>query len=291
MCRPIFLAVALCWLGLPLVQADEQKPTYKALIIDGQNNHKWQVTTPILKKQLQETGLFEVDVATTEPKDTTGFSPEFVNYHVVVLNYNGAPWPKETQEAFEEYVNKGGGVVVVHAANNAFPQWAGYNEIIGLGGWGGRTEKSGPYIRYKDGKVVRDDSPGRGGSHGRQHPFVVEHVDTEHPITKGLPARWLHVADELYDRLRGPAKNLTLLATAYSDKSTGGTGENEPILFTVEHGKGRVFHTTLGHDAKAMQCVGFAVTLQRGTEWAATGKVTLPVPEKFPTPDETLSLE
>jgi len=87
--------------------------------------------------------------------------------------------------------------------------------------------------------------------------------DLKHPISKGLPGKWMHAVDELYDRLRGPAENLELLATAFSAPDKRGTGENEPILFTIQYGKGRIFHTTLGHDVPAMQCVGFIVTLQR----------------------------
>jgi type 1 glutamine amidotransferase len=176
---------------------------------------------------------------------------------------------------------------VVHAANNSFPEWKEYNEMIGLGGWGGRNEKSGPYVRFKDGKFVRDNSPGGGGSHGSQHPFQVVVRNDSHPITAGLPSAWLHAPDELYDRLRGPADNLTILATAYSDPGTGGTGEHEPMIMTVGYGKGRVFHTPMGHSPDAMRCVGFIVTLQRGSEWAATGKVTqTTIPEDFPMPNQ-----
>ena len=99
----------------------------------------------------------------------------------------------------------------------------------------------------------------------------------------GLPNAWMHATDELYDSLRGPARDMDILATAYSDPNTGGTGENELILLTIRYGKGRVFHTPLGHDVAAMQCVGFITTLQRGTEWAATGKVKQKAPRDFPT--------
>ena len=99
------------------------------------------------------------------------------------------------------------------------------------------------------------------------------------------------MSDELYDRLRGPAENLTVLATAYSDKRTGGTGENEPVLFTITYGKGRVFHTVMGDNVKQINCVGFAVTLQRGTEWAATGKVTQKIPDKMPTAEKVLRIK
>ena len=99
----------------------------------------------------------------------------------------------------------------------------------------------------------------------------------------------MHAKDELYDRLRGPAENLHVLATAYSDPATRGAGFHEPMLMTISYGKGRVFHTTLGHALEAIQCVGFITTLQRGAEWAATGKVTQKVPSDFPTADKTSS--
>ncbi|MFN0164844.1 MAG: ThuA domain-containing protein [Bryobacteraceae bacterium] len=278
------LIMALFMAGSSLATA---APRLQALIVDGQNNHAWQQTTPVLKRLLEETGLFMVDVATTPPLhgDFSAFRPDFRKYRVVVSNYNGEAWPAEVQTAFESYVRGGGGFVVYHAADNAFPEWPQYNEMIALGGWGARNEKAGPYLRYRDGKISLDPSPGPGGHHGKQHAFVVAVRDRDHPVTRGLPEKWMHAQDELYDRLRGPAKNLTLLATAWSDPSTNGTGEHEPMLLTVKYGKGRIFHTTLGHGLEAMRCTGFIVTYQRGTEWAASGKVSQPVPPDFPGQD------
>ena len=257
----------------------------KALIVDGQNNHDWRATTPVLKKILENSGLFQVEVATapTNKEAMATFRPTFSAYKVIVSNYNGDLWSKETQDAFVQYVKGGGGFVSVHAADNSFPEWPEYNQMIGVGGWGGRNEKSGPYLRLREGRFVQDNSPGVGGSHGSQHVFAVETRAPEHPIMKGLPAKWLHAKDELYDRLRGPAMNVTVLATAYSDKETKGSGEHEPLLLAITFGQGRVFHTALGHSVQAMKCAGFAATLQRGTEWAATGKVTQRPPTRFPT--------
>jgi type 1 glutamine amidotransferase len=265
-------------------------PPIKVLIVDGQNNHDWKKTTPILKKLLEDSGRFTVEVATTPPKggDMSTFQPKFAGQDVVLSNYNGEPWSVQTQSAFEEFVRKGGGFVSFHAADNAFPEWKEFNEMIGIGGWGDRKESAGPYVRFRDGKIVEDSTtPGPGGHHGDQHPFVVATRDPNHPIMKGLPAEWMHVKDELYDRLRGPAKHMTVLATAYSDPATKGTGENEPTLMVLRYGQGRVFHTTLGHGPDAMKCVGFITTLLRGTEWTHSGKVTIPVPADFPTADKT----
>ena len=269
-------------------------PTYasataklKILIVDGQNNHDWKATTPVLKHDLESSGMFEVDVATSPPKDTSGFRPEFSRYDAVLSNYNGVRWPRETEQALVDYVSKGGGLIIVHAANNSFPDWKEYNEMIGLGGWGGRNERSGPYVRVRDGNIVRDTQPGPGGNHGKQHEFQVVVRDARHPITAGMPKAWMHAKDELYDRLRGPAENMQVLASAYSDPATGGSGQHEPIILTVTYGQGRVFHTPMGHSPDAMKCVGFIVTLQRGAGWAATGNaIPGSIPEDFPTADK-----
>lgn len=299
--------IAALLLSLPSSAAEK----LKALIVDGQNNHAvWPKATVMMKQYLTDTGLFEVDVARvkyisnfkreeswlplagageSEKSDKAlpdpDFAPDFRKYDIVVSNFGfgAADWPESTQRALEGYMKEGGGLVVVHAANNSWGKWEEFNKMIGLGGWGGRNEKSGPYVHYDaDGKVIRDDGPGKCGSHGPQQEFLITMRDKEHPITKGVPDFWMHAKDECYSHLRGPAENMTILATAADTPALKDAGRNEPMLMTIAYGKGRVFHTTLGHDTEALESVGFIVTLQRGSEWAATGKVTQAIPADFP---------
>lgn len=263
----------------------------QGVIITGQNNHNWPVSHKAIKMILENSRLFKVDIAVSPAagEDMSSFDVDFSKYAFVFLDYNGDPWPEKMNTAFLEYVKNGGGVVVYHAADNAFTDWDEYNKIIALGGWGGRDENSGPYVYWKDGALVKDTSAGSGGSHGARHEYIMNQRVTSHPIIDGLPERWKHATDELYDRMRGPGDIKDLLYTAYSPTEKGGSGREEPLAFTVEYGKGRIFHIMLGHcgdtleDNPAMQCAGFQTLLLRGTEWCATGNVTQKVPADFPT--------
>ena len=310
-CRIATLAILLA--SIPATQAADKM---KALIVDGQNNHKvWPKSTVMMKQYLEETGLFEVEVARTkfiwsaereaaflplagasesekvnEPTPDPDFKPDFGKYAVVISNFGwkAASWPEETQKAFEKYVEDGGGFVSVHAANNSWGDWKEFNKMIALGGWGDRNEKDGPYVYYhSEGKIVRDTGKGGAGKHAPANEFLVTIRDREHPITKGLPDFWVHTKDECYSRLRGPAENLTILGSACDSPELKASGRHEPMLMTVQYHKGRVFHTTLGHDTEAFEGVGFITTFLRGTEWAASGKVTQKIPADFPTTEKS----
>jgi uncharacterized protein len=288
------------------------------------NHGIWPKTTAMMKDYLTQTGRFTVEVArmyytwqgphndndpglgeqrrkklldsypsvnqtikmVDKPQTDETYAPEFSRYDVVISNFgwNAAPWPAGTERSLEQFVSRGGGLVIIHAADNSFPHWLEYNKMIGLGGWGGRDEKSGPYVYYDNaGKLIRDTATGPAGSHGKQQEILITIKEKDHPVTRGMPATWLHALDELYDRLRGPAANMAVLATAWSDPDNKGTGRHEPVMMAINYGEGRVFHSPLGHGDYSMECVGFIVMLQRACEWAVTGDVKdRTVPEDFP---------
>src|ERR1700733_14801461 len=262
----------------------------RALLITGESADPNAPSAAAFKAILESNGLFQVDVVTTPAKGANAgvFQTQFDRYKVVVLNYGGDGWPVNSMAALDKYLQAGGGLVILPPSSSAFPAWPEYNLMIGVSAGANRAASAGPMWSYQNGNFVYDANlPGPGGKSPQpDQPFPVTIRYTEHPITKGLPLAWMHATDKLLGNLRGPGKNMTLLATAFSDPEKGGTGRDEPQVLTVSYGKGRVFHTLLGSLASGADCTGFQVLLQRGAEWAATGKVTQRVPADFPAEDK-----
>lgn len=268
----------------------------RVMLLTGQSSiyHDWQKSSHVIQRILDDAGIFAVDLVTTpaDGESMVGFAPSWSDYAVVVMDYDAEQWPENLRQSFEDYMTQGGGLVLVHAADNAFPTWPAFLAMSGVGGWRGRDASAGPMLRWRDGAPALDNGPGVA-QHPAPHDFEVTTRAPEHPIMRGLPPVWVQPHDELYSQLRGPAQNVTILATARANPPMpAATGENEPMLMTIRYGAGRVFHTTIGHvsprdqlPVATMSSVGFIVTLQRGTEWAATGDVTQAIPADFPTAD------
>ena len=261
-------AVALAVVSSVAAAADAAAPAasqptgkIKLLILSGANNHNWQATTPALKKMYEDSGRFAVDVADDVPHLT---GADFAKYDCIVSNYTTYPvvagkrWPAETEKAFLDYISAGHGLVLFHAASTAWGDWPEFTDLIGI------TWQTDPAT----GKNI--------SGHGAYHAFKIAFTATEHPITKGMKD-FVHAPDELYHRQKVHA-TAKVLATAFSDKAKGGSGQDEPMIVVTELGKGRCFHNGMGHDAKAMEGPGFQALMLRGAEWAATGKVTIPPP-------------
>lgn len=230
--------------------------TIRVLLLTGEHNHNWRFTSRLHADTLRATGRFAVDIS-DDPSAALEDSAGLARYALIVLDYNGRLWSEKARENFVEAVRRGTGVVIIHAANNAFPDWAQYEAICGL--------------------VWR-----AGAGHGSFHAFDVRYVASEHPVTRGLADMRAH-PDELYHGLSNPqGVSFDVLAVADSRTDRGGSGRTEPVAIASNVGRGRVFHTTLGHvwEGEHAQKVSvcdpqFRVLLARGAEWAATGQVTL----------------
>jgi uncharacterized protein len=248
-----------------LSQTPAAPPKIKTLIITGENAHDWRSVTPELRKVLEATGRFDVRVT----EEFRGAGPEtLAPYDLVVLNYQDRRpdqrWGDRADKALLDFVRAGKGVVMFHFAVAAFVGWEEY-EKMSAGNW----------------------RPNQG-HHSAAHDFTVTVKDLDHPITRGLPKTFAQPKDELYANLKWqPSGTYRVLATAYDDHAlykgqarqpVPGAGIDQPSLWVLQYGQGRVFANMLGHDAPAVSTPAFIATFTRGAEWAATGNVTLPVP-------------
>ena len=274
-------SVAVRFLLILVALQSAPAASLKALLIDAAET---QTQSAALKSVLEADGVFQVDLLTAPAGGAAAFQPAFDKYKLVVLNFGGEGWPVNTLAALDKFVQNGGGLVTLPAAESAFPAWPEFNSMLGLSAGANRTQTAGPFWFYKDGNMAFDSTtPGAAGKPMQpDEPFQITIRNTEHPIAKGLPLLWMHASDRLMGNLRGPGKNMILLATALSDPKHDGTGHDEAVLLALNYGKGRVFHTLLGRTDEGTACVGFQVTLARGAEWAATGRVTIRVPADFP---------
>jgi type 1 glutamine amidotransferase/HEAT repeat protein len=250
--KPLVEAAVLVGLALGLgpSRLPAAEPLLRVLLLTGQNNHDWAQTTPKLKAILAASGRFTVEL--TNRPDLCNANT-FSRYDVLVSDWNNwgdakiKEWPAQTREDFLSFIRKGGGLVAVHAGGASFFDWPDYQKVTG-GSWGKNT------------------------GHGAIHSFEVKPVDPEHPVTRGLKP--FRTADELWHRT-AKEPGARVLATAFSATERGGSGQDEPVLFVTEFGRGRGVTLLLGHQASAMEAAGFQALLLRAAEWAATGKVTI----------------
>jgi type 1 glutamine amidotransferase len=228
--------------------------TIKTLLLSGANNHDWTMSSPFIRNLLEQTGRFEVTV-TENPSAMLEDAKALAGCSLIFMDYNGPEWSAKAKAHFEAAVAGGAGLVVMHAADNAFTGWVEFEKMVG--------------------QLWR-----QGTSHGRFHEFPVTFVDRDHPITQGLAD--YRTTDELYHNLVHMHNvKCHVLATAFSSTESGGTGKQEPVHVVMQYGGGRVFHQVLGHvwpgnpNMVAFENEGFKRVTLRACEWAAAGKVTL----------------
>jgi len=258
-CAILLLVGMAGFSSLPVLAADAK---LRVLILSGANNHAWQQTTPVIKAALEDSGRFSVDVE----ENVAGMKPQaFEPYAVILSNFNtfgkdaSVPvWDATMKNAFIEHLRKGHGLVIVHAGSSMFYDWPEFQQLA-CGSWQAAT------------------------GHGAIHVDRITFTSQKSPITAGLEPFWIR--DEFWQNT-GVAAGAKALATAplpiSSDTSVQDPAKHANILFTTEAGGARGFAIFLGHDATAMHNTAWCCLLQRGTEWAATHKVTLPPAKDWP---------
>jgi len=218
----------------------EKKQTANVLIVTGIDHpaHNWRQTAPVLAEALRKDTRLKVRLVE---------DPHFLDssalhrYDVVVLHF--MPWQKPTPGSkaranLRKFVQGGKGLFILHFGCGAFQDWPEFRNLAG---------------RVWDPKARAHDPGG---------PFRVNITDVIHPITQGLHP--FETEDELYTCLTGD-RPVDMLATARSKVD----GKVYPMAFAFNYGKGRVFHSPLGHDVKAIRNPGAAELFRRGCAWAA----------------------
>jgi len=227
--------------------AQPAKPTpIKVLLITGDDvsAHPWREMSETTREILVNAGKFDVKVV--EDPLILESATALKNYDVIVFTIYSAKLkelPGQAQENLLDFVKGGKGFFVQHLASASFPAWEEFGKLCGR-------------------KWVMGTS-----GHGPRAVFQSKIVDKQHPITAGLSD--FSVDDELYAKLQGN-EDIHVLVTADSDWSK----KTEPLVFTRSYGQGRVVHNAYGHDRKALMTPNVQKIIARGTEWAATGKVT-----------------
>ncbi len=239
LCRFSLFALGVLAVGLT-ARLGAQPAPLPILLVTGQDypGHLWRQTAPALVELLQKDARMTVRVV-EDPRSLD--SAALTNYAAVVLHFMNWEQPSPgpaARENLRRFVDRGGGLVLVHFACGAWQDWPEFRNLAG---------------RVYDPKLRPHDPRG---------PFQVEIADPNHPITRGLAA--FETDDELYTCLTGD-RPVHVLAQARSK----GDGKEYPMVFVFEFGRGRVFHTVLGHDVKAVTNAGVPELLRRGCAWAA----------------------
>ena len=225
-------------IAVPTASAEE---SVRVLIIDNPGPGYYHMPTAVtLRNVILQDKRFEVVLV--EDAEILGTDLPS-DYDVILLHFKNYREPKRNaamKANLEKFVTEGGGLFVFHFACGAFEDWKpGFEKLAG---------------RIWDPKLPGHDPYG---------PFTVRVVDPTHPITKEL--RNFEIHDELYTCLKESTVPIHVLAEATSKVD----GKQYPMAFVLENGKGRIFHTTLGHDDKSLSCEEFRTMIRRAIAWCA----------------------
>jgi len=222
------------------VEGQSDAPKKKVLIVTGVDypGHKWKLTAPVLAKAIAADKRLDVTI-TEKPGDLA--SDTLDDYDVIVLHFMDWEVPDPGPKAranLEDAVRSGKGLVLVHFACGAFQEWPEFVKLAGRV-WD-------PNLRGHD-------------PHGK---FAVKITDQKHPAMKGM--KDFETVDELYTCLAGETP-IKILATARSKVDD----KDYPMAFVLDYGKGRIFHSVLGHDVQAFDSPYVGRLYRNACAWSA----------------------
>jgi len=246
--RSIFVVALLCVVALSFCIAGEgaRRPgPIRVLLITGDDvsAHPWREISETTREVLVASKKFDVRVC--EDPLILESATALKAYDVIVFTIYSQrvpAIPEQAQANLLSFVKDGKGFFVQHLATASFPKWEEFGKLCGR-------------------KWIMGTS-----GHGPRAVFEAKVVNKEHPITAGMES--FQTDDELYAKLQG-AGEINVLIEADSDWSK----KTEPLIFTLNYGKGRTVHNAFGHDRKALMNPSVQKIIVRGVEWAATGKV------------------
>jgi type 1 glutamine amidotransferase len=238
----------------PVMTAEAQKMApegAKALLLSGgkRQHHGYRDQALYLSALLENTGRYQITICEDAAILETSAMEK---YDLLIVNADRRDdefkFTRSQQEAIFNYVRRGHGYVSLHAADNAARDWLPeWKEMLG-----------GVFSHFglPDGKYYK-------GS------FTVKIIDTSSSITRGL--KDFKLTDELYYHVQMMPDVQPLAAIEYQDVAW-------PVAWTRIYGKGRVFHTVLGHrdfgpekdDPLRNPDLGRLVV--QGIDWVAAGR-------------------
>lgn len=221
-------------------KSQSETPKKKVLIVTGVDypGHKWRLTAPILAKAIAADERLDVTI-TEDPNDLA--SDTLADYDVIVLHFMDWEVPDPGPKAranLKDAVQNGKGLVLVHFACGAFQEWPEFVKLAG---------------RAWDPKMRGHDPHGK---------FTVKITDNRHPVMKAMED--FETVDELYTCLAGQTP-IKVLATARSKVDN----KDYPMAFVLNYGKGRVFHSVLGHDVQALDNPYVGRLFRNACAWGA----------------------
>ncbi|WP_409012662.1 ThuA domain-containing protein [Dyadobacter sp. 3J3] len=166
---------------------------------------------------------------------------------VIFLNTTGNVLNDNQQEAFEHYIQAGGGYLGIHAATDTEYDWQWYNKLAGAYF---ASHPGNPNVQNGEAYVV----------------------NREHPSMEGFPDRW-KIKDEFYDFKTFNSQVTVLVKIDEKSYKDGKMGKDHPMSWYHEFDGGKAFYTNFGHEDATFENPVFLKHLMGGLKYVMATKL------------------